>query len=77
MKAAEFNMTIDNVFDSIASLKSCKTNEKQTELNWLISSVAALQNAQLTKANARPETETKAKADAVAKARAKAKTNAG
>ena len=53
MKAAEFNMTIDNVFDSIASLKSCKTNEKQTELNWLISSVAALQNAQLTKANAR------------------------
>ena len=55
MKAAEFNMTIDNVFDSIASLKSCKTNEKQTELNWLISSVASLQNAQLTKANARLE----------------------
>ena len=55
MKAAEFNMTIDNVFDSIASLKSCKANEKQTELNWLISSIASLQNAQLTKANARLE----------------------
>lgn len=55
MKAAEFNMTIDSVFDSIASLKSCKANEKQTELNWLISSVTALQNAQLTKANARLE----------------------
>ena len=55
MKAAEFNMTIDNVFDSIASLKSCREWEKQTELNWLISSVAALQNAQLTKANARLE----------------------
>lgn len=55
MKAAEFNMTIDNVFDSIASLKSCKANEKQTELNWLILSVTALQNAQLTKSNARLE----------------------